>query len=114
MRGAKITGNTLNIEADWVNSTTVDIFAPKSVEQVTLNGIELQTERTDYGSLVGKLQSSSATVASVLAQLPSLDGWKAMEAMPERKAEYDDSRWIGRSYPGPPTKLLTSFQTQTT
>jgi hypothetical protein len=46
--------------------------------------------------LLGKLLIPAHTAASIQEQLPALTKWKADDGLPERKADYDDSRWIGK------------------
>lgn len=91
VRGASLSGSKLAVTGDIVNSTTLEIFAPKAVKSVTWNGKEISTRQTEYGSLKGSLSSSKSIT------LPKLTSWKSKDSLPERFADYDDSgiAWVG-------------------
>jgi hypothetical protein len=86
----------VTLAGDWSNATDLEVFAPTPINQVTFNSIEVKVERTAYGSLIGKLAGSKHSVESIGAQLPTLTNWKAQDGLPERNANYDDSKWIGK------------------
>lgn len=75
------------------------MFAPKAVNLITFNGEKIQTRRTLQGSLIGTLKASAHSVGSVKSSLPALTSWKVNDGLPERKAEYDDSKWTGELLP---------------
>jgi hypothetical protein len=57
--------------------------------------------------LVGQLQGSRYTVASIESSLPALAKWKVNDGLPERNANYDDSKWVVANHmttpnPSPP------------
>jgi hypothetical protein len=89
-------GRTVTLAGDWSNATDLEVFAPAHINQVIFNGIEVEVERTAYGSLIGKLAGSKHSVESIGAQLPALTNWKAQDGLPERNASYDDSKWTGK------------------
>jgi hypothetical protein len=99
VRSAAIQKKTIALTGDWSNATTLEVFAPKSVDRVTFNGKEVKTTETSYGSLVGNLKSAPYTVNSIKSKLPGLKNWKVNDGLPERQANYDDSRWIGKVAP---------------
>ena len=86
---------TIDITGDWSNTTKIEVFAPSAISRVRFNGDDLHATKTSYGSLVGTLNGSSQSIASVQAQLPALNAWKVNDGLPERNASYDDSRWVG-------------------
>lgn len=86
----------LAITGDWSKATDLEVFASGSIDQVTFNAAKVNVHRTSYGSLVGQLSACQHSIDSIAAQLPSLINWKVQDGLPERNANYDDSRWIGR------------------
>jgi hypothetical protein len=64
------------------------------VRSIKFNGANLPVTKTPYGSLVGELQGSKYSIASIAASLPALEEWKVNDGLPERNANYDDSRWV--------------------
>jgi hypothetical protein len=90
-----------------LNSTTLEVFTSSSIRNVNFNGANLRVTKTKYGSLVSQLQESMYSVASIQATLPVLTNWKLNDGLPERNANYDDSRWVvanhtNTSNPTPP------------
>jgi hypothetical protein len=94
VRGPSIQHSTLSITGDWVNTTSIEVFAPSLVRSITFNGTPLRVTKTAYGSFVGQLQASKWTAATIEASLPALSNWKVADGLPERNATYDDSRWV--------------------
>ncbi|KAJ5819060.1 beta-galactosidase B [Penicillium riverlandense] len=90
VRGAKLSGSTLAVTGDAINTTALEVFAPRHVKTITWNGKMLHTQRTEYGSLKG-LPAAPASV-----KLPSFGTWKTKDSLPERFADYDDSgpAWV--------------------
>jgi len=87
VRSAKIKLGTVALTGDATEDTTLEVFAPPTVLFVTWNGKLVPAIRNAYGALVGQLR-------------PSLKGikigdfkWHSADGLPERLAEYDDSRW---------------------
>jgi hypothetical protein len=97
VRSAAVAHETIDLTGDWSNTTNLEVFALSSVSHVRFNGEEIPVSKTAYGSLVGSLEDRSHTIASTQAQLPTLKAWKVNDGLPERNANYDDSRWVGRS-----------------
>ncbi|KAI3575903.1 glycoside hydrolase superfamily [Fusarium oxysporum f. sp. albedinis] len=92
-RRASIKGDTININGDWDEETTVEIWAPNTIRKVSFNGEKLQVTKSKYGSFIGTLPAPDITVESFTSSLPSLSHWKVSEGLPEVAADYDDSRW---------------------
>lgn len=103
MQGPDLVRSAINTEAgleltgDYSNITDFEIYAPSSVSHVIFNGESIQVMRTSYGSLVGKLGPSMESIASIQAKLPALNNWKSKDGLPERMADYNDSRWTGEN-----------------
>lgn len=95
MRNVAIEKKTIAITGDWSDKTALEVFAPKAVNSITFNGEKIQTRRTLQGSLIGTLKASAHSVDSVKSSLPALTSWKVNDGLPERKADYDDSKWTG-------------------
>lgn len=95
MRNVAIEKKTIEITGDWSEKTALEVFAPRAVNSITFNGKKIQTRKTLYGSLIGTLKASTHSVDSVKSSLPALTSWKVNDGLPERKADYDDSKWTG-------------------
>lgn len=96
VRSAAISGSRVVLTGDVVQSSTnIEVFAPKSVDEISWNGEILTTTRTNYGSII----ASSGQAPSI--QLPSYGSWKWSDSLPERFADYDDSgaAWVGTFAP---------------
>lgn len=92
MRSATINGSEIVLTGDTTQDSTIEVFAPASVNVVSWNGAKLQTSRTDYGSLTAGL-GTPPTIS-----LPTLASWKWNDSLPERFTDYDDSglAWVGK------------------
>jgi hypothetical protein len=97
VRTAKIHGNTLALIGDYNGTTPLEVFAA-GVKKVTFNGESVSVKASSYGSLKGELCQDNITVQSINATLPPLDQWKVADGLPERKAGYDDSRWVNANH----------------
>ncbi|KAA8908987.1 beta-galactosidase [Sphaerosporella brunnea] len=94
VRSAEIKDRTLVLTGDNANATSIEVFAPARVNKLTFNGAVLHTKRSVHGSLLTSLPASAVTVETLQSSLPRLKAWKYSDALPERGAEYDDSRWV--------------------
>ncbi|KAJ5642440.1 hypothetical protein N7490_006440 [Penicillium lividum] len=106
VRGASISKSKLAVTGDVVNSTTIEVFAPKAVESITWNGKAIKASRTAYGSLKGSISAPKSIT------LPELTSWKSKDSLPERLNTYDDSgaAWVAADHmttlnPRTPTTL---------
>jgi len=84
---------TITLIGDSVNTTTIEVFAPESVQTISWNGASLETARTSYGSLTARLGGPNTEGFS----LPQFGPWKVHDCLPERLPSYDDSgpAWVG-------------------
>ncbi|KAI8934745.1 hypothetical protein NX059_008433 [Plenodomus lindquistii] len=91
VRSAAQEGKYLNLKGDIANSTTIEVFAGKTVKQLSWNGKKLKTTGTSYGSLKATVAAFDGTV-----NLPALDNWKVADGLPEKLPSYDDSSdaWV--------------------
>ena len=102
VRTVEIDKGTLEITGDWENTTSLEVFAPSSVSQIKFNGQQLSVKKTSYGSLTGELGAGEHSAASVQSLLPALTNWKVNDGLPERQANYDDSRWTNANHTSTP------------
>ncbi|KAL4876531.1 glycoside hydrolase superfamily [Aspergillus karnatakaensis] len=93
VRTADIKRDTIHITGDWDEETTIEIWAPKKVKNVTFNGSKLKIRKSKYGSLIGTLAAGEVTIESLTADLPPLTEWKVANNLPEKEVDYDDSKW---------------------
>ncbi|KAH7333386.1 glycoside hydrolase family 35 protein [Rhexocercosporidium sp. MPI-PUGE-AT-0058] len=93
VRSASVSQKTLTLRGDWSHKNSLEIFAPSAISQVIFNGHNINVSRTSYGSLLGALVPSIHSVESIKKGLPALTAWKVTDGLPERRAEYDDSKW---------------------
>ncbi|KAK3650132.1 hypothetical protein LTR56_006407 [Elasticomyces elasticus] len=111
VRTATVDNDTISLTGDYNGTTELEVFAPagtgssrwanggwkhhawggRGSHKVVFNGQPISVRSTSYGSLVGSLAPSNATVESVQASIPSLTNWKVADGLPERMPEYDDS-----------------------
>lgn len=112
VRDAAINGDCLNVRADWGTDTEMEVWAPKQISKITVNGIYHKAVRTASGSLMCSLQGSE-TVESVQASIHPLE-WRAVDGLPERRGDYDDSHWkeadhMSTPHPNPPETYPVLF-----
>jgi beta-galactosidase GanA len=108
VRGASLSGSTVKLIGDSIDSTTVEVFAPTSIKKISWNGKALNTKMTAYGSLTASLKA----VAENTFTPPSLGPWKVADSLPEIKTTYKASShaWIPANHtktanPAPPETL---------
>ncbi|KAF2189832.1 glycoside hydrolase family 35 protein [Zopfia rhizophila CBS 207.26] len=84
-------GKTLALTGDSAITTAIEVFASRSVRTLTWNGKNLNTSRTEYGSLTAHIQGVSHII-----KLPPLDTWKVHDSLSEALPDYDDSgiAWV--------------------
>ncbi|KAG5747128.1 hypothetical protein H9Q70_010184 [Fusarium xylarioides] len=93
LRSASIKGDTISINGDWDKETTVEIWAPNVIRQVSFNWEKLQVTKSKYGSFIGTLPAPDITAESFTSSFPSLSHWKVSEGLLEVATNYDDSQW---------------------
>lgn len=87
VRNASISGSTLDLYGDMETSTTVTVYAPESVTDITWNGAR-QTVSSSEGFLTFNYQYSVPNVTS-----PVISGWKYADSLPEIQDGFSDSNW---------------------
>ncbi|KAL4735663.1 glycoside hydrolase superfamily [Aspergillus similis] len=94
VRTSRLSGSTLTLRGDSKGKTTLEIFAPHQVKKVTWNGKAVEVTRTSYGSLKAILPKPPSV------ELPTLNGWKYRDSLPERFPTYDDSgaAWVDANH----------------
>jgi hypothetical protein len=108
VRGASISGNIAGILGDLAGPTTIEVFAPATITQLTWNDKIVPAQRSTYGSLIASLNGLTETPA-----IPSLPNavWKYKGSLPEHTQHYDDDgpAWKVASHTTTfnPTKPLT-------
>lgn len=111
MRTATVENGTISLTGDFNGTSELEVFAPlasgtpgwyggsyghpgrnvRGNGTVMFNGKPIAVSVSKYGSLIGTLSASNATVASVQALVPALTDWKVHDGLPERLASYNDS-----------------------
>ncbi|GAB7346927.1 hypothetical protein MBLNU459_g1992t3 [Dothideomycetes sp. NU459] len=94
VRSASIQGDNVALTGDYDGTTLIEVFVPSHCAKVTFNGQAVAVHATKYGSMVGTLSPAKWTVSSLNATLPALTEWKVRDGLPERNADYDDSKWV--------------------
>ncbi|KAL4977037.1 glycoside hydrolase superfamily [Aspergillus desertorum] len=94
VRSSRMSGSTLNLRGDSKSETTLEVFAPQQIKTVTWNGRAVEVTRTSYGSLKAILAKPPSV------ELPTLNGWKSSDSLPERFSTYDDSgaAWVDANH----------------
>lgn len=87
VRNASISGATLDLYGDMETSTTVTVYAPESVTDITWNGAS-QTVSSSAGFLTFVYGYSTPNVTA-----PVISGWKYADSLPEIQDGFDDSNW---------------------
>ena len=108
VREASLSGSSVKLVGDTINATTIEIFAPSAVSNISWNGKALSTKRTTYGSLTASL----AAVAANAFATPELGPWKVADSLPEINSSYKATSpaWvpannINTANPEPPETL---------
>ncbi|KAJ7483000.1 glycoside hydrolase family 35 protein [Mycena galericulata] len=99
VRDAKLEreGALLVLTGDLREEVRLTVVAPPSVRQITWNGIDLggadlAANAVATGMFFVDLVPRTAAMASSL-HVPSLDGWRYRDSLPEITAEFDDKAW---------------------
>lgn len=91
VRSASVNGSTLNIQADFNTTTTVEVIAvPSAVTNLALNGAAVTPITTPQGSWSVSIPYDRPDI-----RLPSLGdlNWMYIDSLPEIQPTYDDSAW---------------------
>lgn len=92
IRTADVSKGQLSLTGDVNATTNIElVFDPTdSVEKLTFNGQQLETEKSDDGKLTAQIEYTPPDL--VLLEFSSLD-WYYIDSLPEIQASYDDSDW---------------------
>ncbi|EJD51752.1 hypothetical protein AURDEDRAFT_143037 [Auricularia subglabra TFB-10046 SS5] len=101
VRSAKIVGPVVALSGDLNAATTLEVFAPLPALAVTWNGRLLLATRTSYGSLVARYTPPTLNAAVRVGKL----NWRVADGLPERAADYDDSKWTRADKTFTPSKF---------
>jgi beta-galactosidase GanA len=109
VRSVALYGDTVNLTGDLNGATTLEVFAPASVNRITWDGRPVNAQRTSYGTLTASLDGPAPV------QLPNLTNWKFQFESFERNADFDDSHWIvanrgTTNNPNPPGSLPVLYE----
>ncbi|ORY67007.1 putative beta-galactosidase B [Pseudomassariella vexata] len=90
VRSVSLEGNRLVLTGDVANTTTIKIFAPKSVNTVTWNGKKLQTNSNNETVLRATIGGAEDYL------LPELSGWRYADSLPEISGNYSatSKAWV--------------------
>ena len=93
VRSVAIRGFTLSIQADFDNTTHLEIIGvPSGVSSLVVNSQTLQHESNHLGNWVAIMKMIPATVR--LPELSSLN-WYSLDSLPEIRPDYSDAAWPG-------------------
>ncbi|KAK7961878.1 beta-galactosidase B [Apiospora aurea] len=95
VRSAAIEGRTLKLTGDIANSTTITVFAPKSICSLTWNGKDVAVTSTNNSVLTATVGGASPSFT-----LPALGGWKVADSLPEIQANYSatSAAWVAANH----------------
>ncbi|KAI9704628.1 MAG: hypothetical protein M1820_005376 [Bogoriella megaspora] len=89
VRSASVSDDTVSIQGDNVNATTIEVYAGNLTGQIIWNNASLPTQRTPYGSLTASIPGTEDRAV----ELPQLNSWKTANSFPEVARDYDDGAW---------------------
>jgi hypothetical protein len=93
VRSAAGNGSTLDLTGDINGTTTIDVFGPSQFTAVTWNGVPIEVEQSDIGSLRGQLEFPDGLADAAIPALEELE-WICADSLPELGPEFDDSTWV--------------------
>ncbi|OCL15370.1 glycoside hydrolase family 35 protein [Glonium stellatum] len=90
VRSAEVSSSTITLCGDSNQTSTIEVFAAKELDQISWNGNILHTNKTSYGSLKADISGPISFTA------PKLGPWKVHDSLPERWSNYSDSdpAWV--------------------
>lgn len=107
LRTASVDGQTLSLTGDINETTTFEaVGVPTSVSCLKFNDQIVESTKTSYGVLVGKVTYNPASFEfPILTDLT----WKYIDSLPETQNAYDDSAWTSADLTstGNPRNLTT-------
>ncbi|HJP79524.1 MAG TPA: beta-galactosidase [Pseudonocardiaceae bacterium] len=87
VRSGTVHGNTALLTGDTDGATSLTVYPPAGVTQLSWNGKPLAVHRNDDGSL------SAGLTGAPNYQLPTLDSWKFQYSTAESDPTFNDSGW---------------------
>ncbi|KAF5027145.1 hypothetical protein F66182_771 [Fusarium sp. NRRL 66182] len=91
VRSVAVQGSRLSLQADFNATTPLEVIgAPKGTSRLVLNGKEVQYRKSKLGNWIVNPDISLPSIS--VPDLESLD-WRYIDALPEVKKGYDDSKW---------------------
>ncbi|TRM69220.1 glycoside hydrolase family 35 protein [Schizophyllum amplum] len=94
VRTAVIDSNTLALTGDLNGTTSIEVFAPASVTEVTWNSESLDLATSSRGSYTATISVDDGSI-----ELPVLGTWKVSGSLPEIDPNFDDSDWMTADLP---------------
>jgi beta-galactosidase len=79
--------DTIGLTGDTNKTTPIEVFAPPKVTRIVWNGHRIDTKRSRYSSLLGKLEGPKPVT------LPRLAHWTYHAGATEIQPGFDDSGW---------------------
>ncbi|TRM65792.1 glycoside hydrolase family 35 protein [Schizophyllum amplum] len=96
VRDAVFDRGTLALRGDLNESAFLTVIGPKDTVEVTWNGEPVDafgaaSSPSAYGGFVGQI---GMKVRASDVELPSLEGWKYKDSLPEVASDFDDASWV--------------------
>ncbi|KAH8890603.1 glycoside hydrolase family 35 protein [Thozetella sp. PMI_491] len=96
VRSAEVTGSTLQVQADFNSTTSLEIIGvPPSVKLLQVNSESLKYSVNSLGNWVVDPGYSAPDMS--IPDLSQLD-WKYIDSLPELQDNYDDSAWTNADH----------------
>ncbi|KAI4601805.1 hypothetical protein KJ359_010669 [Pestalotiopsis sp. 9143b] len=89
VRDASLRGKTLIAHGDNDNSTTIEVYTGRPLQEIQWNGQHLRANKTEYGSYIAEIPGAESRTV----ELPALTTWASADSLPEIAPDYDDSKW---------------------
>ena len=89
VRSAFASNGTIHIAGDNDNATTIEVYYSE-IQTIYWNGLRLDGRKTPYGAVIAHIPGSESRAVS----FPPLVNWRSADSLPEKRASYDDSRWV--------------------
>ncbi|KFX91010.1 hypothetical protein V490_06125 [Pseudogymnoascus sp. VKM F-3557] len=89
-RSAYVNHGDVYVSGDSNSTTTLEVYAGKSVKNIVWNGKKLPTTKTAWGSVTAKIAGTEHRHIS----LPEFKNWRSANSLPEINPDYDDSHWV--------------------
>ncbi|ORY70085.1 glycoside hydrolase superfamily [Pseudomassariella vexata] len=89
VRDASVKLNTLYINGDNDDATTLEAYTGTAIDTIVWNGQSIEARKTAYGSYKADIPGAESREIS----LPALTAWKSADSLPEAQPAYDDSKW---------------------